>query len=136
MSGTVHKIGGIFPAGTRMKSFWRGAILAGAFLGLAPNTQAQPPVAEAPNARAWPPAPAESNVSDQDETEMDGVLYLTGQRLLFEEEEKTVLFVGKKKQELNRAVKLSEIESVGPEDRGLFGATQWLIPLSQVLSPS
>jgi hypothetical protein len=59
MSGTMHKGGGVLLAVTRMKSFWYGAILAGAFLGLAPNTQAQPPVAEAPNARAWPPGVAD-----------------------------------------------------------------------------
>ena len=34
-------------------------VLAGAFLGLAPNTQAQPPAAEAPNARAWAPGVAD-----------------------------------------------------------------------------
>jgi hypothetical protein len=58
-SGTMHKGGGVLLAVTRMKSFWYGAILAAAFLALAPNTQAQSSAAEAQNARAWPPGVAD-----------------------------------------------------------------------------
>jgi hypothetical protein len=59
VSGTMHKCRGVLLAVTGMKSFWYGAILAGVFLGLAPNTQAQPRSAEAQNARAWPPGVAD-----------------------------------------------------------------------------
>ena len=59
MGLTMHKVGGVLLAVTRMKRFWYGAILAGAVLGLATNSQAQPPAAEAANARAWAPGVAD-----------------------------------------------------------------------------
>jgi hypothetical protein len=56
----MYRNGRILLAVTRMKSFWYGAILAGAFVGLVPNAQAQPSTAEAPSARAWPPGVADN----------------------------------------------------------------------------
>ena len=57
----MQKVGGVLLAGIRTKRFWYGAILAGAVVGLAPNTQAQPPAAEAPDARAAAPGVADKH---------------------------------------------------------------------------
>jgi hypothetical protein len=55
----------------------------------------------------------------------DGVLFLTDQRLIFEQKEKVGktlgLFGGKKVQELEWAVDLGQIESVRVENKGLLG---------------
>ena len=56
---------------------------------------------------------------------MDGVLYLTDRRVLFEQKERTGaflgLFGGRNQQALTWAVALTDIEDVRAEDRGIFG---------------
>lgn len=60
----------------------------------------------------------------------DGVLYLTDQRLLFEQKEKTGkklgFFGGKHTQELKWEIPLHLVESVEPENKGLFGGKDML----------
>lgn len=60
----------------------------------------------------------------------DGNLYLTDQRLLFEQKEKTGkklgIFGGKHTQELEWEIGLNQIESVEPENKGLFGGKDML----------
>lgn len=60
----------------------------------------------------------------------DGILYLTDQRLLFEQKEKTGkklgLFGGKQTQELEWEIPLNQIESVIAENKGLFGGKDML----------
>lgn len=61
----------------------------------------------------------------------DGILYLTDQRLIFEQKETTGktlgLFGGKKEQELEWEVPLHLVESVKAENKGLFGGKDMLI---------
>lgn len=56
----------------------------------------------------------------------DGVLFLTDQRLIFEQKEKTGkklgLFGGKHTQELEWAIPLAQIQTVEPENKGIFGS--------------
>ncbi len=60
----------------------------------------------------------------------DGILYLTDQRLLFEQKETTGktlgLFGGKKTQELKLEIPLNQIEAVAAENKGLFGGKDML----------
>ncbi|HEX2622306.1 MAG TPA: hypothetical protein VHL11_19240 [Phototrophicaceae bacterium] len=60
----------------------------------------------------------------------DGVLYLTDQRLIFEQKEKTGktlgLFGGKMTQELEWEIPLKQIEKVEAENKGLFGGKDML----------
>lgn len=60
----------------------------------------------------------------------DGILFLTDQRLIFEQKEKTGktlgLFGGKKVQEVEWAIPLNQIEAVEPENKGLFGGKDML----------
>lgn len=60
----------------------------------------------------------------------DGLLYLTDQRLLFEQKEKTGkklgLFGGKNTQELRWEVPLNQVEKVVAENKGLFGGKDML----------
>jgi 3-oxoacyl-ACP reductase-like protein len=60
----------------------------------------------------------------------DGILYLTDQRLLFEQKETTGkklgLFGGKKTQELEFELPLHQIESVQPENKGFLGGKDML----------
>ena len=75
-------------------------------------------------------APAEWTEAGEDRREMDGVLYLTDRRLLFEQKERTGaflgLFGGRTEQALAWAVTLSDIQDIRAEDRGIFGAKQML----------
>lgn len=60
----------------------------------------------------------------------DGILYLTDQRLLFEQKETTGkrlgLFGGKKEQELELDLPLGQIEAVEAENQGMFGGKDML----------
>lgn len=60
----------------------------------------------------------------------DGIIYLTDQRLLFEQKETTGktlgLFGGKKTQELEWEIPLNQIASVEPENKGMFGGKDML----------
>jgi hypothetical protein len=60
----------------------------------------------------------------------DGLLYLTDQRLLFEQKEKTGkklgLFGGKQTQELEWEIPLNQVEKVVAENKGLFGGKDLL----------
>lgn len=60
----------------------------------------------------------------------DGILYLTDQRLLFEQKETTGktlgLFGGKRTQELKWEIPLNQIESVLAENKGFFGGKDML----------
>lgn len=60
----------------------------------------------------------------------DGILYLTDQRLIFEQKEKTGktlgLFGGKKVQEVEWAIPLHQIEGVEPENKGMLGGIDLL----------
>jgi hypothetical protein len=60
----------------------------------------------------------------------DGILYLTDQRLLFEQKETTGktlgMFGGKKTQELEWEIPLNKIERVEAENKGLFGGKDML----------
>jgi hypothetical protein len=61
---------------------------------------------------------------------MDGVLYLTDRRVLFEEKERTGAFLGifggRNQQALTWAVALTDIEDVRAEDRGILGVKDML----------
>jgi hypothetical protein len=60
----------------------------------------------------------------------DGILYLTDQRLVFEQKETTGkklgLFGGKKTQELEWQIPLHQVTGVKPENKGLFGGKDML----------
>jgi hypothetical protein len=60
----------------------------------------------------------------------DGIVYLTDQRLIFEQKETTGktlgLFGGKKVQELEWSIPLHQIEGVTAENKGLFGGKDML----------
>lgn len=60
----------------------------------------------------------------------DGILYLTDQRLLFEQKETTGkrlgMFGGKKEQELELDLPLGQIEEVEAENKGMFGGKDML----------
>jgi len=75
-------------------------------------------------------APAEWTETTGDRRDMDGVLYLTDRRVLFEEKERTGaflgLFGGRKQQALTWAVALNDIEDVSGEDRGILGTHHML----------
>ncbi|MDZ4765012.1 MAG: hypothetical protein SGI73_10715 [Chloroflexota bacterium] len=75
-------------------------------------------------------AQAEWVVTGKGNKDPDGIVYLTDQRLLFEQKETTGktlgLFGGKKTQELEWEVPLNQIESVEHENKGLFGGKDML----------
>jgi hypothetical protein len=75
-------------------------------------------------------APAEWTQSAGDRRHMDGVLYLTDRRILFEQKERTGaflgLFGGSEQQALTWALSLNDIEDVRAENRGIFGAKDML----------
>jgi hypothetical protein len=75
-------------------------------------------------------APAEWVDTAADRREMDGVLYLTDRRVLFEQKERTGAFLGifggREQQALTWAVPLNDVEDVRAEDRGIFGAKDML----------
>jgi hypothetical protein len=75
-------------------------------------------------------APAEWIESASEHREMDGILYLTDKRILFEQKERTGAFLGifggKDQQALRWAVRLDNIQDVRAEDRGIFGANDML----------
>ena len=75
-------------------------------------------------------APAEWTETTGDRRNMDGVLYLTDRRVLFEQKERTGaflgLFGGQDRQALTWVVALTDIEDVRAEDRGLFGVKDML----------
>ena len=75
-------------------------------------------------------APAEWTETTGDRRNMDGVLYLTDRRVLFEQKERTGaflgLFGGQDRQALTWAVALTDIEDVRAEDRGIFGVKDML----------
>ncbi|MBL8132807.1 MAG: hypothetical protein JNL42_13185 [Anaerolineae bacterium] len=75
-------------------------------------------------------AKAEWQASGRGKDDPDGILYLTDQRLVFEQKETTGkklgLFGGKKTQELEWEIPLHQIESVTAENKGLFGGKDLL----------
>ena len=75
-------------------------------------------------------APAEWTETTGDRRDMDGVLYLTDRRVLFEQKERTGAFLGifggRDQQALTWAVALTDIEDVRAEDRGIFGVKDML----------
>lgn len=70
-------------------------------------------------------AQAEWRASGKGKEDPDGVLYLTDQRLIFEQKETTGkklgLFGGKKTQELEWEIPLHQIEALEHENKGFFG---------------
>lgn len=75
-------------------------------------------------------AEAEWKASGRGKDDPDGIVYLTDQRLIFEQKEKTGkklgLFGGKMTQEMEWALPLHQIESVQAENKGLFGGKDLL----------
>ncbi len=75
-------------------------------------------------------AKAEWVLTGKGKDDPDGVLYLTDQRLLFEEKEtvgKTLgLFGGKKVQELKLNLPLNQVQKVEPENKGFLGGKDML----------
>jgi 3-oxoacyl-ACP reductase-like protein len=75
-------------------------------------------------------AQAEHQVTGRGGQDPDGILYLTDQRLIFEQKETTGkklgLFGGKKVQEVEWEIPLHKIESVKAENKGLFGGKDLL----------
>ncbi|MBE2184274.1 MAG: hypothetical protein IAE89_12660 [Anaerolineae bacterium] len=75
-------------------------------------------------------AEAEWVATGKGDKDPDGVLFLTDQRLIFEQKEKTGkklgLFGGKHTQELEWAIPIGQIEKVEPENKGLFGGKDML----------
>jgi len=75
-------------------------------------------------------AKAEWVASGKGKEDPDGILYLTDQRLIFEQKETTGktlgLFGGKKVQELEWDIPLNTIEQVKAENKGLFGGKDML----------
>ena len=75
-------------------------------------------------------AKAEWVATGKGKTDPDGIIYLTDQRLVFEQKEtvgKTLgLFGGKKAQELKWEVPLNLVEAVKAENKGLFGGKDML----------
>ena len=76
------------------------------------------------------PAQAEWVATGKGGDDPDGIVYLTDQRLLFEQKEKTGkklgLFGGKQTQELEWELPLNLIEKVQAENKGLFGGKDML----------
>jgi hypothetical protein len=74
-------------------------------------------------------APAEWE-SSENHQEIDGILYLTDRRVLFEQKERTGaflgLFGGQDQQALKWAVRLEDIQDVQAEDRGVLGVNDML----------
>ena len=75
-------------------------------------------------------AKAEWVATGKGKQDPDGILYLTDQRLIFEQKEKTGkklgMFGGKKEQELEWELPLNAIESVEAENKGMFGGKDML----------
>lgn len=75
-------------------------------------------------------AKAEFVATGKGKDDPDGILYLTDQRLIFEQKETTGkklgLFGGKKTQELEWEIPLNQIEQVVAENKGLFGGKDML----------
>ncbi len=75
-------------------------------------------------------AEAEWQQSGKGNQDPDGLIYLTDQRLIFEQKEKTGkklgLFGGKQTQELEWAIPLNQVEQVEAENQGLFGGKDLL----------
>ena len=75
-------------------------------------------------------AKAEWVATGKGKDDPDGILYLTDQRLVFEEKETTGkklgLFGGKKTQKLEWEIPLHQVTGVKPENKGLFGGKDML----------
>ena len=75
-------------------------------------------------------AKAEWVVTGKGRKDPDGILYLTDQRLIFEQKEKTGktlgMFGGKMEQEVEWEVPLHQIEGVEAENKGMFGGKDML----------
>ncbi len=75
-------------------------------------------------------AKAEWVATGKGKQDPDGILYLTDQRLIFEQKEKTGkklgMFGGKQEQELEWELPLSTIDSVEAENKGMFGGKDML----------
>ncbi len=75
-------------------------------------------------------AKAEWVKTGKNKQDPDGILYLTDQRLLFEQKETTGkrlgMFGGKKEQELELDLPLGQIEGVEPEKKGMLGGIDLL----------
>lgn len=75
-------------------------------------------------------AKAEWVATGRGKDDPDGILYLTDQRLVFEQKETTGkklgLFGGKKTQELEWEIPLNQIEDVVPENKGFLGGKDML----------
>ncbi|MBZ0302457.1 MAG: hypothetical protein K8J31_22105 [Anaerolineae bacterium] len=75
-------------------------------------------------------AKAEWVATGKDKQDPDGILYLTDQRLIFEQKETTGkrlgMFGGKQEQEVEWELPLHQIEAVRAENKGLFGGKDML----------
>lgn len=78
-----------------------------------------------PDEKVYIAAKAEWVVTGKGKEDPDGILYLTDQRLVFEQKETTGktlgLFGGKKVQELEWAIDLNQIAGIKTENKGFFG---------------